>query len=314
VDASLARGGGELWAITTYFNAIGWRSRLANYRMFRRHLKVPLITVELAYGPDFELHAGDAEILIQLRGRDVMWQKERLLNIALKALPDSCDKVAWLDCDIIFTRDDWPQAATRLLDRFVLVQLFSLVNRMPRAWAPGQEATPAMQTRRSIPFVIASGMPIDACLRAGPTEIESAHGVAWAARRELLETHGFYDGCIIGGGDTVMLRAAYGYFDVVIRKLQLTAPEQRRYLAWGVPFHDAVRAQVGFVDGDVLHLWHGEPRHRKYGIRNRQLQYFQFDPFTDIVVGENGCWRWASDKPQLHDYVRDYFVGRREDD
>lgn len=42
------------------------------------HLNVPLIAVELAYGPDFELEDPDADILIRRRGRDVMGQKERL--------------------------------------------------------------------------------------------------------------------------------------------------------------------------------------------------------------------------------------------
>ena len=86
-------GGGILWAITSYFNPAGYRRRLANFRAFRARLSVPLVAVELAYGPEFELKAGDADILVQIRGRDVMWQKERLLNLALRSLPDSCANV-----------------------------------------------------------------------------------------------------------------------------------------------------------------------------------------------------------------------------
>ncbi len=85
---------------------------------------MPLVTVELAYKPAFELGAGDADRLIQLHGRDVIWQKERLLNLALAALPEECDKVAWLDSDAILKRADWPQAASRSLGRFGIVQLF----------------------------------------------------------------------------------------------------------------------------------------------------------------------------------------------
>ena len=66
---------GGLWAITSYFNPIGYRRRPANYRLFRERLNVPLVTVELAYGPDFELTQSDADILVQLRGEDVLWQK-----------------------------------------------------------------------------------------------------------------------------------------------------------------------------------------------------------------------------------------------
>src|SRR5437016_4683011 len=96
-----------LWGITSYFNPMRYRRRLSNFRLFRKHLNIPLVVVELTYGEVFELHEKDAEVLIQLRGGAVLWQKERLLNVALSALPSSCDKVAWLDCDIIFDDIGW---------------------------------------------------------------------------------------------------------------------------------------------------------------------------------------------------------------
>ena len=39
----------NLWAITCYFNPVGYRRRLENYRMFRQRLKVPLVAVELSF-------------------------------------------------------------------------------------------------------------------------------------------------------------------------------------------------------------------------------------------------------------------------
>src|SRR5262245_38284590 len=97
-------GNGALWAITAYFNPARYARRLHNYRVFRRHLSVPLLAVELAFDGDFELHERDAERLVQLRTRDVMWHKERLLNIALQRLPSTCDSVLWIDCDLVYTR------------------------------------------------------------------------------------------------------------------------------------------------------------------------------------------------------------------
>ena len=44
-----------LWAITSYFNPMQYQRRRANYRLFRKYLRVPLVAVELSYGPDFEL-------------------------------------------------------------------------------------------------------------------------------------------------------------------------------------------------------------------------------------------------------------------
>ena len=39
-----------------------------------------------------------------------MWQKERLLNLAVAALPPGCTKVAGLDSDLVFRPRDWPGA------------------------------------------------------------------------------------------------------------------------------------------------------------------------------------------------------------
>jgi hypothetical protein len=311
---SIADGDGrDFWAITCYFNPAGYRRRLANYRVFRQHLSVPLVAVELAYGPDFELDEIDAEILVRLRGRDVMWQKERLLNLALQAVPSSCRKVAWLDCDVVFEADDWAERTSLLLDRFPLVQPFSHVHRMSGDWQVGCPRPPGSELRRSAPFLIASGMPVAACLGVHPEQIKCATGFAWAAARELLEQCRLYDACIIGGADSSILRAAYGRFEDAMRFQHMTERRKNHYLTWASPFYDAVRASVAFAEGAVTHLWHGKIEHRRYRERIEGLGRFQFDPFGDIATDRNGAWRWSSDKREMHDYVRHYFASRRED-
>jgi hypothetical protein len=46
--------------------------------------------VELRLGDDFHLEADEADILIRLGGGSVLWQKERLLNLALRG------SISWL--------------------------------------------------------------------------------------------------------------------------------------------------------------------------------------------------------------------------
>ncbi|MFQ6027631.1 MAG: hypothetical protein ACE5Q6_09085, partial [Dehalococcoidia bacterium] len=123
----------DLWAITSYFNPMGYRRRWVNYHTFRRNLAVPLLTIELAYHDDFELRPGDATRLIQLRSDQVMWQKERLLNLALQQLPPECRKVAWLDCDILFDCNNWASLTSQALEAFTLVQPFSKAHYLNRS-------------------------------------------------------------------------------------------------------------------------------------------------------------------------------------
>jgi hypothetical protein len=62
---------------------------------------------KLSFDGGFELTKDDADILIQISGGAVLWQKERLLNLAIKLVPLHVKSIAWLDCDVIFDRPDW---------------------------------------------------------------------------------------------------------------------------------------------------------------------------------------------------------------
>ena len=311
-------GAQPLWAITSYFNPMRYERRLANYRTFREHLAVPLITVELSYAAEeFDLREGEADILIQLRGRDVLWQKERLLNVGLGALPSECTKVVWLDCDVIFGDDSWAEKVSGLLDKFVLVQAFSRVHHLPGDLPLG-EASPANAefSQSSTASAVASGISARACLSRPPgsrVQDRNSNGYAWAARRELLDEHGFYDARIVGSGDRAMAAAAYGIFDMVVADHGMNERQEEHYLAWAEPYFESVGGAVSFADNDLFHLWHGEMRDRWYGERHEGLRRFQFDPYEDIAIDENGSWRWASNKPQMHQWVKEYFVSRRED-
>jgi len=106
------RGAGhsnELWAITAVFNPCGFRSKFANYAVFRDSLCVPLAVVEVSYSGAFQLTRDDADLLIQLRAQDVMWHKERALMLGLDRLPAECRSVALLDADILFESPEWTQ-------------------------------------------------------------------------------------------------------------------------------------------------------------------------------------------------------------
>jgi hypothetical protein len=303
----------ELWGITCFFNWNRSRRRLANYRLFRQHVQVPLVTVELSFGGEFELQPGDADLLVQLRGGALLWQKERLLNIALKALPSECRKVVWMDGDTIVAADDWPARVSRALDECPIVQPYDrLFHLEPGADAPNPGARPAA----SLAYGIRSGQPAADCLKWNPRpELRNlSRGSMWAARRELLDEHGFFDACIVGGADKAIACAAYGLQEALPRLHAMNERQREYYLAWAEPFSRAVSGSVTCVQADVFHLWHGAAADRRYRERHEGLQPFAFDPGRDIAIGENGVWHWSSDKPLLHDYVERYLAGRKEED
>jgi hypothetical protein len=306
----------DLWAITTYFNPVGYKRRLANYRVFRRHLNVPLVAVELSFGGPFELEPDDADILIQLRGTDVLWQKERLFNIAFEAVPKDCDKIAWLDADVLFADPGWPLAASRRLDKVRLLHLFSDFKMLRRDCLPSDGARGVEGCRQSVVKAYASGTlsPPSCPSKATPPRGCFAWGLAWAARREVLEVDGLYDACVLGGGDMAATCAAYGDFEVPVARLGMNLEQRAHYLSWAERWKETVRGSVGCLDGSLYHLWHGDTKRRGYQDRYSVLTDHRFDPNTDIGLDENGCWQWTlADDLELPPKVRAYFHSRQED-
>jgi hypothetical protein len=290
---------------------------LWTYRQFRAALGIPLLTVELGFEGRLDLNTGDADRLIQIPDGAVLWQKERLLNLAIGALPIHCKQVAWLDCDVLFQREDWPALAVAALEATPLIQLFRQVHYLGQGWQPSDSLDAAVIRRRpSLAAGVATGLPVEDCLvHPSPAQRPGtyANGMAWAARRELLDHHGLYDASIIGGGDRAISCAAYGCFDHLVEWHHLNERQLDHYFHWAHAFHADCRGQVGVLDTDIHHLWHGDAKARGLGSRHGGLSRFDFDPYTDIAQDERGCWRWASNKPDLHRYVLEYFASRRED-
>jgi hypothetical protein len=127
----------------------------------------------------------------------------------------------------------------------------------------------------------------------------------------VLDAHGFYDACVLGGGDRVLTCALLGRFDLAARAQGMSTRRFSHYVPWARPFFEAVRGRFGSIAGEVLHQWHGALQDRRYGERYRLLA--DFDPFTDIALAPQGCWRWSSAKPGMHRSVRNYFALRMED-
>ncbi|MEJ2340557.1 MAG: hypothetical protein P8Y15_16930 [Gemmatimonadales bacterium] len=158
---------------------------------------------------------GDADVLIQIPGSDVLWQKEHLLTLALRSVPRECEKIVWLDSDVVFVDDEWPHRAAELLEAVPLVQVFGELREIRAEVRLGQSdvaeiADPASEPSHppsfsfthkllelrsaSLENTVASGR------RQGPTT-RVGTGIGWAFRREVFAGTGFYNGSVIGGND-----------------------------------------------------------------------------------------------------------------
>jgi hypothetical protein len=244
----------------------------------------------------WELAFAEPEIpgSIAIRGDagNVLWQKERLINLAITRLPPEVDYVAWIDHDLIFDNPAWLDIGIDMIRRGVdVVQLFSEVAYQER------DGSVSRRRRGSVSAWQTTG------------EIgDSAPGGAWIASRAwLCSIGGLYEHNICGGGDATFLHAVTkcktNYVDRQAPKLRDDC------LAYG----DRVSASVGYVPGAVRHLWHGDRSNRQYLSRDEILSRHGFDPATHLRISENGLLELSNAPDGLADEIARYFADRRDD-
>lgn len=319
-----------LWVVTSYYNPAGYQRRLQNFHAFRRNLNAPLLVIELAHSGAHQLSPDDAEVVVRLSGEDRIWQKERLINIAVDALPAQSEFVAWIDCDIVFGNPDWVRDTQRLLsEEFEVTQLFDSVSHLPpdldiRSVSPTfcHRINPLLD-EVSFAHCHASGTYFTAEKRAKRWNIEAdvsefrlppiSHGIAWAARRAVLSEFGLYDACVIGGGDKALAMALIGHAKTLVENRPMATGHIDHYLEWGRRVTASTNGKIGFVPGKVFHLWHGNFKFRGYAERHQLLSELDFDPRIHLELEANGTWRWSRAASAISQYVGEYFFRRRED-
>lgn len=310
-----------IWGIVSYYNAASYVTRHANFRKFAdgvRSQGLKLMALEVAFQDDaFSLEETLVDKIVRFRANSVLWHKEGLFRLALEYLPDDCDIVCWLDGDIIFENRDWVAETQQALMDYKVVQPFSHC-----IWLPPHLDTMSVQNTR-YPENCREGGRLHSFgfgwRNFGPYALEASilHGhvgFAWAARRKAMETVGFYDKAIVGSGDMLMAHAFVGCDNLLERWDTVYPPAMiDDYKRWAESAYSVVEGNVGYVEGNVFHLWHGTSLNRKYLTRLHQLTRHGFDPAVDLRVGSQGLLEWSCRKTELIQFVHDYFFHRDED-
>jgi hypothetical protein len=142
-------------------------------------------------------------------------------------------------------------------------------------------------------------------------------GFAWAMRREAFDIlGGLIDFGILGAGDNHMARALVGkvrhsyHHDIT--------PGYRKMLhEWQDRAEKYIRRNVGYVDGVILHNWHGKKKDRRYRDRWKILVDNKYNPRNDIKRDWQGLYQLVDDGTprfiELRDNIRSYFRARNED-
>ena len=283
-----------LIALTSYYNPFHGQRRRRNYDLFRRHLGVPLVTVEWSPDGRFDLSAADADVMIRVEGGDVMWQKERLLNHGLAHVREAglARDVAMIDADVVFAEADWAKRASAALDASPIVQCFSRADYLPPLVAQRHNRAEllAVEPERSMPslaYALSQGKkvfttdPVMVQAWVNTSPLSGNPGLATAVRLADLPDFELYEGNIVGGGDLVLTAGVHGALDDLFLHRHLSPGHRADVAAWAARCLPA-KAGLGWAEGRVLHLWHGTMEARRLVQRQLVLGPRDYDPARDV--------------------------------
>ncbi|PPQ39535.1 hypothetical protein [Rhodopila globiformis] len=300
-----------LYVVTPIINPSRYRSRYALYRDFAQYITdagAVLYTVEAAFGDrDFEITDADDPRHIRVRTSHEMWHKENLINIGVARLPADWKYLAWVDADVRFARPDIVEETIHQLQHFSVVQMF----------AQATDLGPRHEPIGAFDGFVAQWMRCGARVPTAMRPYGVWHpGYAWACRRDAWDQlGGLIDFGIVGSADTYMARGLIGDMESC-----LTADIVREcptYAAWCLEWQNRaetyIRRNIGYVDGLLLHYFHGSKARRGYERRSDILSQNRFDPTTDLRRDWQGVWQLTDRKIPLRDQLRAYFRSRDED-
>ncbi len=299
----------RFWVVTTIFNPVNYNSRKELYFNFAKHMEqcgVNLFVVELAFGEKpFEVTEEGNPNHLQLRTKDIIWHKERLINLGVQRLPRNWEYVAWIDADILFVNPNWVSDTLLKLQYHPVVQLFSNAIDL-------DASSSVLKVHESFAYAYHHGL----AMTKKPYENYSKWfhpGFAWAMRRDAFDKMcGLIDYAALGSADNHMAHGfigkmantfVKGYSDGYILRLKEWQKDCDRF----------IKGNLGYVSGAITHFWHGTKKDRGYTTRYNTLIKHKYDPNIHLETDWQGVYRWNQNACHLEYDIYKYFLSRNED-
>jgi hypothetical protein len=286
----------EAVLISCYYNPKNSPERLAAFNKFYptiKHLNhriieciAPGVPEQLPNNPNIE----------KLRTTSTLWHKEQLLNRIVSQLPPHFRYVFWVDADVIFSNKNWMVEGVEALQSFNVVQCFEYCIHMEKGqMKPGYNVNDA---KLAINNADAAGSPLTARrmwkgyasnyaqnnpnFHSQKYDIRGHVGFAWGAHKSILKLCPLYDRGLIGGGDGIIAYASTGQLETVSNVKEMFADVLQDVYSWGRKWQGVVRGKVGYIEGDLYHIWHGNVKDRQYYKRIKE-----FGPHLNQIAREN---------------------------
>ena len=298
---SCCTGPRPLYVVLPYFNFCGFKRRRELFIEFVNRTISPsvrLVVVE-ALGPA-QLPKLPVYKHLTFKTDSHVWLKENLINIAVKSFPEDWKYVAWIDADLEFLNKNWVQDTIEELQTADVVQMWRTALNLG---AHGE----ALKIDKSFAYMF-----VGSDTKWTPTDKYGFWhpGYAWACTRYAFQKMGgLPDWAILGSGDRHMAMALAG-----IGQFSCPGTVHENYKMMIKLYERNLKNfKVSWVDGTVIHFWHGSFADRRYKERWDILTRNAFDPFEDIGYTDEGLVQLTPKGRRFEKLLDDYFIGRKED-
>jgi hypothetical protein len=298
----------KLAVISCFFNPSRYLIQSKNCELFRKQFEkagIDYYIIELCYDGISDLPSRENIYKIFVDSKfTVMWQKERLLNILIDKISLNYEYICISDCDIIINKiNTWADKVIESFDGYNIVQPYATTSllknnnkidkiKMSKGWA---------FSHKYKQFLSRSFHP--------------GHMIAFESN--FIQKQKLYDYNIIGGGDFSFfsLFSIYDEFKLYVSEDfdKIFSPSLKEWVS------KSTRQKINYVDGSIIHLYHGKRRNRRYKLRNKIIARHNFNPVRDVqICKKSGVFKWSEDvienRPDLINEIKNYFKTRREDD
>jgi len=282
----------DLAVLLVFFDYIGSARILINYLYMREKMKlanIPIFTLELVLNGK-RPKINDA---IHVYGSSYLFQKEHLIRLLEKRIPQVYDKVVCLDADVLFNDENWYDNLSILLDTNDVVQCFYKSYWLDITYRYFEiEATTCLLYNKQNRFFW------DPKNKFHP-------GFAWAFTRNFYRRSGFFDLAVIGSGDTFF---AYGILNqpIHVRNIE-TRIYYNSYNKW---LSTIDSPKYAFLNTELYHLYHGPKTKRQYV--SRFDSFINVEEIEDVLeINRSGAYELTN--PTLNNAMIEFFKTRDDD-
>jgi len=302
-DKSLLAGAGHtdrrLAYISTFFNLAGAQTRRNCLRRFLANLpagEAPVFIVEgylAGNTPELPAQISGAVTTLHVPVTDIIWHKERLLNLAIERLPDVYDAVCWIDSDIVFLCENITDSIVAVLRDWPIAQ-------------PWQKLQALNEHGNIVPRLSAHGTPLwensaawaNQCSPGNRDKIRGAPAGAICARREtIVAMGGIFDAALCSSNDLLFLRAIFNQPLLPDDPLALSNSFVEYYDSYRSKAAATTRGALGHVAGDILHFFHGKCEFRQHEQQRLLLRKFDYSPQQHLRICASGAYGWSETAP-----------------